>query len=84
MRSNHGTSRYWHVISPGKVSGEKGAPGEMAPGTLLLASGPWLHPTATRQLRLVQTHLVTMTHSDHLLPSGTSLGQPRQWADRGL
>jgi hypothetical protein len=33
----------------------------------------WLHPTAARRLRLVQPHLVTFTHSDHLL----LLGFPR-------
>src|SRR5262249_10909842 len=47
-------------------------------------SGQWLHPTAARRLRLVQPHLVTMTHSDHLLPLGTSVGPPHQWAGRQL
>src|SRR5579884_4466883 len=46
-----------------------------------IASGPltknWLHPTAARRLRLVQPHLVTITHLDHLLP----LAPPR-WCTR--
>jgi len=37
----------------------------------------WLHPTAARRPRLVQPHLVTITHSDHLLLLGFPC-RPRQ------
>src|SRR5689334_4688343 len=45
---------------------KKRDPDEIAPGSLT----KWLHPTAARRPRLVQPHLVTITHSDHLLLLG--------------